>query len=75
MILTLLLYCSDSITIIREQLNPVQCSAEEILSQLHICCKYIKDMLMNCKGEATPNRFLLSVSPRGEHLSAMDDRR
>jgi hypothetical protein len=51
--------------IIREQLNPVQCGIREILSQLHSCCKYIKDMLMNCKGEATPQGvFALGFTQR-----------
>jgi len=30
---------------------------------------------MNCENEAASDRFLLSVSPGGELLSAMNDRR
>jgi hypothetical protein len=42
---------------------------------LHIYCKYIKDMLMNSTGEATPNPVFPGVPRGGELLLTMDERR
>jgi hypothetical protein len=42
---------------------------------LHIYCKYIEDMLMNSKNEASPNSVFFGAPPGSELLITVDDRR